>query len=206
MSTVLYFFSFFKQNSTRGPRAWRLAVCNSSRRLTPLAWNCNERGESWIGTRALIPQERRNHSPPDQSINGAGAQHIVNHAHADRSSRLHQHYWWNGEEKQQAEEEEGWGEGWGLTFAASTPMRRAWVEGAVQFGRPAAAAAASPPPRHSASPSPPLRARMDGYGSGSAPPTQPYSFYRDLFSSKIFCKIDTAAFSFVFDKNYPIMD
>jgi len=27
-----------------------------------------------------------------------------------------------------------------------------------------------------------------------------------LFSSKFFCKIDTVAFSFVFDKNYPIMD
>ena len=27
-----------------------------------------------------------------------------------------------------------------------------------------------------------------------------------LFSSKIFCKIDTIALSFVFDKNYPIMD
>ena len=28
---------------------------------------------------------------------------------------------------------------------------------------------------------------------------------RDLFSSKIFCKIDTVAFSFVFDKYCPIM-
>jgi len=27
-----------------------------------------------------------------------------------------------------------------------------------------------------------------------------------FFSSKIFCKIDTVAFSFVFDKNYLIMD
>jgi hypothetical protein len=31
-------------------------------------------------------------------------------------------------------------------------------------------------------------------------------FVEALFSSKKFCKIDTVALSFVFDKNYPIMD
>ena len=32
------------------------------------------------------------------------------------------------------------------------------------------------------------------------------SVCKALFSSKFFCKIDTVALSFVFDKNYPIMD
>jgi hypothetical protein len=45
---------------------------------------------------------------------------------------------------------------------------------------------------------------VDGRGEASVPlvPTQ----ILVLFSSKIFCKIDTVAFSFVFDKYYPIID
>jgi len=33
-----------------------------------------------------------------------------------------------------------------------------------------------------------------------------FQLYKALFSSKNFCKIDTVAFSFVFDKNCPIID
>jgi len=33
-----------------------------------------------------------------------------------------------------------------------------------------------------------------------------WKFLEALFSSKIFCKIDTVALSFVFDKYSPIMD